>query len=765
MMRPKIKSLVPLVTIVIFLFLCLAAITSHLLNKTEVSREGKVVLSATAARLYEPIEVDLYLSGAYLEPGNIDKLEIAADFFLPSGRKISVPGFLYQDYARRSVNGGEVLEKKGSSFWKVRFTPLETGDYSARIRFKYDNRVFDRGSVNFNVKESDLPGFIKVDKESIFYLKFDNGQPYFAVGESVAWTGRHKKTYGYDYFFSKLSENGCNYSRVWLVEWNLALEWKDYEKTAGKVYGLGKYSLDNSWRLDYIIQLAEKKGIYLLLTLDTYGSIMESDGFWGEERWDANPYNMANGGPCKTPEDFWINPEAKRLYKNRLKYILARWGYSPHVMALELWNEVNAPVEWVREMADFIKKNDPYGHLVTTSIGYPFEEKHNYDPRGIWDLDAIDFTQTHLYGDGGSIKDMAKEVSKVCILMTEQYKKPHLVAEFGIEFSADDIKYDSKGMGIQVHNALWASAMSRSFGTAMTHWKEYIDKKDLYYQFKSISNFVRDINWLGEKWNVAGIRNIRSAVSGEKNFDLILPCDGDWGEGGGEKISISRNGVVEGKINQFIHGMSKEGDLRFAPVFYVDYSRGGKLVLDVKSVAQGAELNVYLDNGRIWHHVFAAGPGEGEWKRSVLDEKYGVYIVDYDKKYEIPVPAGEHVIKIENTGIDWVSLNSITLTDYLDEYVPPVKIIGLSRGAEAVLWVHNTENTWFNCYNNMPVPPVKEVMFDVVGIFDGIYEVEVWDTASGTVSYVDTTVCKNGSMTLKLSELHTDVAVKLRKRG
>jgi endo-1,4-beta-mannosidase len=107
--------------------------------------------------------------------------------------------------------------------------------------------------------------------------------------------------------------------------------------------------------------------------------------------WVSNPYNAKNGGPCARPADFWTNPEARRLYQKRLRYLIARWGYSPNLFAWEFWNEVPetpATAAWVAEMAAYLKRHDPNRHLVSTTYG----------DSATWKCPDVDFPMTHMYG-------------------------------------------------------------------------------------------------------------------------------------------------------------------------------------------------------------------------------------------------------------------------------------------------------------------------------------------------------------------------------
>ena len=81
---------------------------------------------------------------------------------------------------------------------------------------------------------------------------------------------------------------------------------------------------------------------------------------------------MANGGILEHPLQFFTSNEAKRVYKNQLLYIIARYGYTKSLFSWELFNEVDyvdgaalgslVVRNWHDEMAIFLKANDPITH-------------------------------------------------------------------------------------------------------------------------------------------------------------------------------------------------------------------------------------------------------------------------------------------------------------------------------------------------------------------------------------------------------------------
>lgn len=64
------------------------------------------------------------------------------------------------------------------------------------------------------------------------------------------------------------------------------------------------------------------------------------DTFWFDRRWDANPYNAANGGPLARWENWLDNPAAIAAMIRRFEFVIARWGGSGVIAAWDLFNEI-----------------------------------------------------------------------------------------------------------------------------------------------------------------------------------------------------------------------------------------------------------------------------------------------------------------------------------------------------------------------------------------------------------------------------------------
>src|SRR5262249_28077262 len=168
--------------------------------------------------------------------------------------------------------------------------------------------------------------------------------------------------------FAKMGRAGENWSRVWMDHWDgKNLDWPAPGRS-------GELDVDVARRWDSIVDAAERSGIYFQMVLQHHGQYSSRVNPSSVE----NPWNRKNGGFLDTPEQFFTDARARALTKAKYRYIVARWGYSPHVLAWELFNEVqftdamghgqrDAVVGWHRDMAAYLRAQDPNYLLVTTS--------------------------------------------------------------------------------------------------------------------------------------------------------------------------------------------------------------------------------------------------------------------------------------------------------------------------------------------------------------------------------------------------------------
>jgi hypothetical protein len=492
---------------------------------------------------------------------------------------------------------------------------------------------------------------------------------------------------------------------------------------------------------------------------------MSDVGEWGEHLWNKNLYNKANGGPCEKPEDFFTNEEAKKHYKNRLRYVISRWGYSPHIAAFELWNEMDAPPEWTKEMLTYIRGVNPHGQLLTTSLGYPWG--NNFDESVIWSQYDIDIVQWHTYGE--RIRDVLGNLISVNTELTKHYDdKPLLVGEFSMDSSVNDKNYDITGEGVALHNSIWASMLTRSFSGAMNWWwAGYVRGKNLYYHYKALRNFVKDV-----KWDSRGIFFLETTPVAYDNpptkktsySNAMITTYKKWGEMHYREFYIKNNGdVVGGPINGYLHGSLKP-KFRIMPVFHVNFPTAGKFIIRIDIVSQGGRFFAYLDGKEVVNRDFPVGTGKGPWQRSLFRKDKKIYQCAYNCDVEIDVPKGEHTIRLKNVGKDWMGIKKITLTKYKSSNFADARVLGLAVGDEMLFWVQNKDYNWRNLYKGIKPSKIIDTSFTVKNVENAMYDIEWWDTFRGEIISREEAKAKRAVLHVKVPEFSKDIACKIRKR-
>ncbi len=432
----------------------------------------KLIPIHTASGVYDREELAVEMDALVSNPFDPQQINVQVVFTSPEGEKISVAAFWYQDYDPQN------LQPKGNPEFRVRFTPDHQGKWTAQAYLPGTSLKSD--SVTFRIQPNrQSRGFVRLNPQNPRYLAFDDGSQYFPIGLNMAWS-RGDVLADYHNWMDHLAQNGGNAIRVWMASWSFGLEWKDT--------GLGDYTqrLRQAWLLDQVFDMAQADNIYIMLTLINHGAFSTV----ADSEWQDNPYNAVLGGPCLYPQDFASNPQARQYFKQRMRYITSRWAYSPNLMAWEWWNEVNwTPISdvqllpWLQEMGDFLSQADPYQHLVTNS--YKLGGRST-----LWSLPGISFAQLHDYSGADPAINFPVLYSH---LTAQAGDKPALLGEFGNPSLQKDQQLDQAGL--HLHNGLWAAPFSGFAGTAMYWWwDQYIDPAQLWSQYKSIAQFLKDEN-------------------------------------------------------------------------------------------------------------------------------------------------------------------------------------------------------------------------------------------------------------------------------
>ena len=375
---------------------------------------------------------------------------------------MNVPAFWYQEYQRGLSGGYEYLTLNGQPQWRMRFAPSEPGAYAVTLTIRTNSQLYGSPAVtNFTVPVAMPPsgsGYVRIAASKQYFATGD-GQPLRLIGANVCWP-QGRGTYDYDDWFPAMQVAGENYARIWMGPWSFGIE------TASN--SLTHYSLDQAWRLDYVFQLAEQRGIYLEPALDYHGMFEVTPDYWGGNNfWPANPYSVTNGGPCVNQNAFFTNFTARVVYQKRLRYLVARYGYSPRLLAWQFFNEIdnvyaylkpNDVAAWHGVMGGWLHTHDPFGHLVSTSL------TGSSDRPEMWTVPELDFAAYHSYAEPGP----ATRLNAVAQSFLQRYGKPVLIDEFGTDWRGWGRTNDPYLRGFR--QGLWGGALGGSVGTSMSWW-------------------------------------------------------------------------------------------------------------------------------------------------------------------------------------------------------------------------------------------------------------------------------------------------------
>ncbi|HZU81369.1 MAG TPA: cellulase family glycosylhydrolase [Polyangiaceae bacterium] len=405
---------------------------------------------------------------------------LEADFVAPSGRVWRVAGF------------------DSAGLRRVRFAPAELGAYRFEVRDPAAaGAVLLRGG--FESTPSAERGMVRIDPGQPHRLKLDSGEPFFVLGENriniydPSWNYGQK---GIAEYVRYMAENAMTTLRVFIFADARTQDGSGVEARGCLEPELGRYDESVARRFDEIFEAAEANGIYVVLTVFSIG-FTPNDSWKG---WDGNPYNVRNGGFAREPSEVFTRADLRNVERRKLEYVLARWGYSSHLLAIDLLNEPewDGPVPestwipWAHEMASAVHRADPYGHLVTIgSVG--LQSNVDIDERPLYASGSDDLIEWHLYGEKtydphAHALEMARKVRE-----TYGYGKPVFCGEFGYG-GEDPAFYD------HTHTGIWAATFAGGGALAHSAPPFNIDSDEPMTpergrHFRVLGAFLRSLDW------------------------------------------------------------------------------------------------------------------------------------------------------------------------------------------------------------------------------------------------------------------------------
>jgi hypothetical protein len=633
------------------------------------------------------------------------------DIVEPSGRTVRWPTF-----------GG-----------RLRFTPTQPGRYQI-------------GAVTFDVQPAPFAGYIRWGRNRQHFA-YDNGDFFFPIGANFCWPNMNNVFVGQkldDLFLMlrKLRAAGGNAYRLWAnATWaGQTIDWG---------CRFGEFNEAGCSKLDAIVEESERLGLGIMFCIDAMN-------VWAGNKIEKSSYAQENGGPCRNTWDYFNLPAARAMTREKMRYVAARWGYSPAIWCWEFWNEIDgcnldkvtphSMLAWHQEMAQALRAADPVGHIITTSCGHPL------DFPAMWRIPELEFTQTHHYGYKDSVDDIVPFLRGYHDTAMKLWGKPHTFGELGITWCGPGVAGGSEKDGRTLHNVLWSTALLPGACGAGLYWSwdGYIHKNDLYQRFTGLAKFLE-----GERWHEHAVTAQPVDLAGPTRtynppVTLKVPTCLSGTDYVQSTFTIRHDGSVpEGNhlIPNLFHGQDQPL-YRFRITLNVDYRQAG----DFTVMVWGGGANM-MGGGEI---VAKTDPvaelrldGQVALSRPVnLKKPAGD---DYCDRLTIRVPAGRHEIAIENIGGGVFHTGHYLLEGYLEQRTL-ADAQAIRVGDRAFVWVRNTEYNWAT-----PKPePIRGVTLRLPGWDNAT--VEWWDTDAGQVLRTD--IMTGG--VIAVPEFHQSIAAKVK---
>jgi hypothetical protein len=325
-----------------------------------------------------------------LNPFDPDEVELFADFYYLEGPmwQQQIPrrqyGFFYENFDR--VVGidpaySEWIPITTDYRFRIRFAPRYLGKWRCRVGVNINiSNQYELADFEFNVIPSDGHDFVRVGN-SKRYLTIED-KTFFPVGMNLTDqycyynADNNFDPYGcstypdylnggqnpdgagpkvYEVFHRELdafANAGANYFKMDILPWFSEIE---FEK-------LANYNdrMNRAWELDKIVEHAEQRDVFIHFNTQIQYALCEVGCFslfyWDWLGYDQYPANFpiecttleTDGGYCYNKDlglsscnSFFSDVEARHYYKNRLRYLIARYGYSTNIAVFETFNEID----------------------------------------------------------------------------------------------------------------------------------------------------------------------------------------------------------------------------------------------------------------------------------------------------------------------------------------------------------------------------------------------------------------------------------------
>ena len=346
------------------------------------------------------------------------------------------------------------------------------------------------------------------------YLMDATGKTFVPIGLNICFVrnakpGEEAKSLAtFHSWFKAFSENGGNYVRIWcsVPLFNVMPE------------RFGEFSEQNLAHLREIVRYAEEMNLKLKFTLEQFRN-PNPENAKGNSFQKGLFLDPAYSLYAKDMKGYCESAECRRMYLAKAKVIADALASSPALVAIDLWNEIDAigsvhgyVGEWTEAIMPEVQKLFPR-QLVLQNLGshcnlYSYADYH-YQAH----LKNNNILQIHRYLDPGAPMEICQApmdvlcADSIKAMTAYGVKKPILLAETGAvkpNHTGPSELYEKDSQGTLLHDALFAPFFAGSAGCGQFwHWDSYIDRWNLWHHFARFAKAIEGLDPAAEQFSPA----------------------------------------------------------------------------------------------------------------------------------------------------------------------------------------------------------------------------------------------------------------------
>lgn len=509
--------------------------------------------------------INSQVTSGQLNPYNPDEINLWAELVDANTMQVekTIYGFYMEEFNTNATGQATVPTIPQVHNWRLRLVVEEPKQYLLNIYLSVNQASpWAFQTIPIAGQASNSHGYLRFPKGHN-YLEFTDGTPFFAVGETLTPFDNEASDQYWQGGFNNNTSTGLAYPSNTVEMLNEIVD--DFATWGGNYikYNFAPNSIDIEWPklgnysdyqnrahdFDNIISNMEDNNLYLQLGIWTHEQFNEYYDVIGNN-WDSNPYSTIQSPSVSDAIELFVDNNCNLNYatlaymQRKIRYCIARWGYSTSLASIELFNELenftggpNKYSYWTGNnlctkstqeiiddgfiyLADYTKSIAPRILVTCGMAGYVSATKFNSSNS----VDYIDFHDYNSsYMNGGSREAYISEFVK------NKYKKPFHSGECGRGFDENWYisTFDNNGLLLDnatyFSNILWSSSFSGAFSNAMLfgvygytqgHWGQ----SEAYQKARPLSEFFN-----GENLNSQEYKSIKNKCIG----GFVLDCNGN----------------------------------------------------------------------------------------------------------------------------------------------------------------------------------------------------------------------------------------------